>query len=169
MCSLICRSYCLLKFYCSLICIFVYLLSMFPFPFELLANFFWIFISTFEIFLSNFCQFLNGSQIRSHVLFSLSFLSSFIFIGKYRRKMNVTIQRKNIYFVFPYLCIISSNLSCIFVTVITSIVAPQVRRLLCSARPVAIQTSVNPSASDQDIQQVYILFHNEMTLVYFFT
>eukprot|EP00268_Persea_americana_P044215 TRINITY_DN4466_c0_g1_i1.p1 TRINITY_DN4466_c0_g1~~TRINITY_DN4466_c0_g1_i1.p1 ORF type:complete len:1760 (-),score=299.95 TRINITY_DN4466_c0_g1_i1:451-5376(-) len=29
----------------------------------------------------------------------------------------------------------------------------EVRRLLCSARPVAIQTSVNPSASDQDIQQ----------------
>ncbi|TQD83379.1 hypothetical protein C1H46_031089 [Malus baccata] len=30
----------------------------------------------------------------------------------------------------------------------------EVRRLLCSARPVAIQTSVNPSASDQDLQQV---------------
>ncbi|XWS56745.1 hypothetical protein CRYUN_Cryun09bG0111900 [Craigia yunnanensis] len=29
----------------------------------------------------------------------------------------------------------------------------EVRRLLCSARPVAIQTSVNPSASDQDLQQ----------------
>ncbi|XP_038980234.1 anaphase-promoting complex subunit 1 isoform X2 [Phoenix dactylifera] len=29
----------------------------------------------------------------------------------------------------------------------------EVRRLLCSARPVAIQTSVNPSASDQDVQQ----------------
>lgn len=29
----------------------------------------------------------------------------------------------------------------------------EVRRLLCSARPVAIQTSGNPSASDQDLQQ----------------
>ncbi|XP_072985105.1 anaphase-promoting complex subunit 1 isoform X1 [Typha latifolia] len=29
----------------------------------------------------------------------------------------------------------------------------EVRRLLCSARPVAIQMSVNPSASDQDLQQ----------------
>ncbi|XP_048325794.2 anaphase-promoting complex subunit 1 isoform X1 [Ziziphus jujuba] len=32
----------------------------------------------------------------------------------------------------------------------------EVRRLLCSARPVAIQTSVNPSASDQDIQQAQL-------------
>lgn len=30
----------------------------------------------------------------------------------------------------------------------------QVRRLLCSARPVAIQTPVNPTASDQEFQQV---------------
>ncbi|RVX03190.1 hypothetical protein CK203_016779 [Vitis vinifera] len=30
-----------------------------------------------------------------------------------------------------------------------------VRRLLCSARPVSIQTSVNPSASDQDVQQLF--------------
>ncbi|XP_075671418.1 anaphase-promoting complex subunit 1 isoform X2 [Castanea sativa] len=30
----------------------------------------------------------------------------------------------------------------------------EVRRLLCSTRPVAIQTAVNPSASDQDLQQV---------------
>lgn len=29
----------------------------------------------------------------------------------------------------------------------------EVRRLLCSARPVAIQTSTNPTASDQDLQQ----------------
>ncbi|XP_073113376.1 anaphase-promoting complex subunit 1 isoform X2 [Elaeis guineensis] len=29
----------------------------------------------------------------------------------------------------------------------------EVRRLLCSARPVPVQTSVNPSASDQDVQQ----------------
>lgn len=29
----------------------------------------------------------------------------------------------------------------------------EVRRLLCSTRPVAIQTSANPSASDQDLQQ----------------
>lgn len=33
----------------------------------------------------------------------------------------------------------------------------QVRRLLCSARPVAIQTSVSPSASDQDMQQVHFM------------
>ncbi|GMN41281.1 hypothetical protein TIFTF001_010497 [Ficus carica] len=32
----------------------------------------------------------------------------------------------------------------------------EVRRLLCSARPVAIQTSVNPSASDQDVQQAQL-------------
>ncbi|XP_010067541.2 anaphase-promoting complex subunit 1 isoform X5 [Eucalyptus grandis] len=32
----------------------------------------------------------------------------------------------------------------------------EVRRLLSSARPVAIQTSVNPSASDQDLQQVQL-------------
>ncbi|KAJ9175912.1 hypothetical protein P3X46_014412 [Hevea brasiliensis] len=32
----------------------------------------------------------------------------------------------------------------------------EVRRLLCSARPVAIQTSINPSASDQDIQQAQL-------------
>ncbi|KAG8651462.1 hypothetical protein MANES_07G131200v8 [Manihot esculenta] len=32
----------------------------------------------------------------------------------------------------------------------------EVRRLLCSARPVAIQTSVNPSTSDQDIQQAQL-------------
>ncbi|KAG6765462.1 hypothetical protein POTOM_029505 [Populus tomentosa] len=32
----------------------------------------------------------------------------------------------------------------------------EVRRLLCSTRPVAIQTSVNPSASDQDIQQAQL-------------
>uniref|UniRef100_A0A2N9GLI6 Uncharacterized protein n=1 Tax=Fagus sylvatica TaxID=28930 RepID=A0A2N9GLI6_FAGSY len=32
----------------------------------------------------------------------------------------------------------------------------EVRRLLCSARPVAIQTSVNPSASDQDLQQAQL-------------
>eukprot|EP00257_Ricinus_communis_P020956 XP_015580327.1 anaphase-promoting complex subunit 1 [Ricinus communis] len=32
----------------------------------------------------------------------------------------------------------------------------EVRRLLCSAKPVAIQTSVNPSASDQDIQQAQL-------------
>ncbi|XP_040934493.1 anaphase-promoting complex subunit 1 [Gossypium hirsutum] len=31
-----------------------------------------------------------------------------------------------------------------------------VRRLLCSARPVAIQTSANPSASDQDLQQAQL-------------
>ncbi|XP_047093985.1 anaphase-promoting complex subunit 1 isoform X1 [Lolium rigidum] len=29
----------------------------------------------------------------------------------------------------------------------------EVRRLLCSARPVAVQTSTNPTASDQDLQQ----------------
>ncbi|XP_038722804.1 anaphase-promoting complex subunit 1 [Tripterygium wilfordii] len=32
----------------------------------------------------------------------------------------------------------------------------EVRRLLCSARPVAIQTPVNPSASDQDLQQAQL-------------
>lgn len=32
----------------------------------------------------------------------------------------------------------------------------EARRLLCSARPVAIQTSVNPSASDQDLQQAQL-------------
>ncbi|XVF84048.1 hypothetical protein PTKIN_Ptkin16aG0543300 [Pterospermum kingtungense] len=32
----------------------------------------------------------------------------------------------------------------------------EVRRLLCSARPMAIQTSVNPSASDQDLQQAQL-------------
>ncbi|CAN1174838.1 Anaphase-promoting complex subunit 1 [Linum perenne] len=32
----------------------------------------------------------------------------------------------------------------------------EVRRALCSARPVAIQTSTNPSASDQDIQQTQL-------------
>ncbi|XP_022745935.1 anaphase-promoting complex subunit 1-like isoform X2 [Durio zibethinus] len=32
----------------------------------------------------------------------------------------------------------------------------EVRRLLCSARPVAIQTSVNPSASDQELQQAQL-------------
>ncbi|GLT54489.1 hypothetical protein SLA2020_276820 [Shorea laevis] len=32
----------------------------------------------------------------------------------------------------------------------------EVRRLLCSARPVAIQTSVNPSATDQDLQQAQL-------------
>ncbi|EXB88404.1 Anaphase-promoting complex subunit 1 [Morus notabilis] len=32
----------------------------------------------------------------------------------------------------------------------------EVRRLLCSARPVAIQTSINPSASDQDVQQAQL-------------
>ncbi|KAJ6768158.1 hypothetical protein OIU74_021929 [Salix koriyanagi] len=32
----------------------------------------------------------------------------------------------------------------------------EVRRLLCSTRPVAIQTSGNPSASDQDIQQAQL-------------
>ncbi|KAG5528496.1 hypothetical protein RHGRI_029251 [Rhododendron griersonianum] len=32
----------------------------------------------------------------------------------------------------------------------------EVRRLLCSARPVAIQTSVNPKASDQDLQQAQL-------------
>ncbi|KAA3482027.1 anaphase-promoting complex subunit 1 isoform X1 [Gossypium australe] len=32
----------------------------------------------------------------------------------------------------------------------------EVRRLLCSARPVAIQTSANPSASDQDLQQAQL-------------
>ncbi|OWM69945.1 hypothetical protein CDL15_Pgr025794 [Punica granatum] len=32
----------------------------------------------------------------------------------------------------------------------------EVRRLLCSARPVAIQTSVNPNASDQDLQQAQL-------------
>ncbi|RRT35945.1 hypothetical protein B296_00050212 [Ensete ventricosum] len=32
-----------------------------------------------------------------------------------------------------------------------------VRRLLCSARPVAIETPVNPSASDQDLQQVILI------------
>ncbi|KAJ9683860.1 hypothetical protein PVL29_016384 [Vitis rotundifolia] len=32
----------------------------------------------------------------------------------------------------------------------------EVRRLLCSARPVSIQTSVNPSASDQDVQQAQL-------------
>ncbi|KAL5540564.1 hypothetical protein UlMin_045257, partial [Ulmus minor] len=32
----------------------------------------------------------------------------------------------------------------------------EVRRLLCSTRPVAIQTSVNPSASDQDLQQAQL-------------
>ncbi|XP_042491370.1 anaphase-promoting complex subunit 1 isoform X2 [Macadamia integrifolia] len=32
----------------------------------------------------------------------------------------------------------------------------EVRRLLCSARPVAIQTSTNPSASDQDHQQAQL-------------
>ncbi|XP_057979662.1 anaphase-promoting complex subunit 1 isoform X2 [Malania oleifera] len=33
----------------------------------------------------------------------------------------------------------------------------EVRRLLCSAKPVAIQTSANPSASDQDLQQLWQL------------
>ncbi|KAL0003395.1 hypothetical protein SO802_017176 [Lithocarpus litseifolius] len=32
----------------------------------------------------------------------------------------------------------------------------EVRRLLCSTRPVAIQTAVNPSASDQDLQQAQL-------------
>ncbi|KDP44743.1 hypothetical protein JCGZ_01243 [Jatropha curcas] len=32
----------------------------------------------------------------------------------------------------------------------------EVRRIMCSARPVAIQTSVNPSTSDQDIQQAQL-------------
>ncbi|KAJ0045529.1 hypothetical protein Pint_06537 [Pistacia integerrima] len=32
----------------------------------------------------------------------------------------------------------------------------EVRRVLCSARPVVIQTSVNPSASDQDLQQAQL-------------
>ncbi|KAB2011077.1 hypothetical protein ES319_D10G290500v1 [Gossypium barbadense] len=32
----------------------------------------------------------------------------------------------------------------------------EVRRLLCSARPVAIQTSANPSASDRDLQQAQL-------------
>ncbi|CAI0443752.1 unnamed protein product [Linum tenue] len=32
----------------------------------------------------------------------------------------------------------------------------EVRRVLCSARPVAVQTSVNPSATDQDIQQTQL-------------
>ncbi|KAH1073358.1 hypothetical protein J1N35_025686 [Gossypium stocksii] len=32
----------------------------------------------------------------------------------------------------------------------------EVRHLLCSARPVAIQTSANPSASDQDLQQAQL-------------
>ncbi|XP_059654080.1 anaphase-promoting complex subunit 1 isoform X2 [Cornus florida] len=32
----------------------------------------------------------------------------------------------------------------------------EVRRLLCSARPVAVQTSVNPTASDQDLQQAQL-------------
>ncbi|XAR71918.1 hypothetical protein NMG60_11018372 [Bertholletia excelsa] len=32
----------------------------------------------------------------------------------------------------------------------------EVRRLLCSARPVAIQTSANPTASDQDLQQAQL-------------
>ncbi|KAK4776978.1 hypothetical protein SAY86_005666 [Trapa natans] len=32
----------------------------------------------------------------------------------------------------------------------------EVRRLLCSARPVSIQTSANPSASDQDLQQAQL-------------
>ncbi|OMO50083.1 Anaphase-promoting complex subunit 1 [Corchorus capsularis] len=31
----------------------------------------------------------------------------------------------------------------------------EVRRLLCSAKPVAIQTSINPGASDQDLQQAF--------------
>ncbi|MCD7447533.1 Anaphase-promoting complex subunit 1 [Datura stramonium] len=31
-----------------------------------------------------------------------------------------------------------------------------VRRLLCSARPVVIQTPVNPTASDQDLQQAQL-------------
>lgn len=42
----------------------------------------------------------------------------------------------------------------------------QVRRLLCSARPVAIQTSVNPSASEQDVQQVWHIFYRGQTLDY---
>ncbi|KAG5528374.1 hypothetical protein RHGRI_029146 [Rhododendron griersonianum] len=33
-----------------------------------------------------------------------------------------------------------------------------VRRLLCSARPVTIQTSVNPTASDQDLQQAQLSY-----------
>ncbi|PHU14366.1 hypothetical protein BC332_15571 [Capsicum chinense] len=33
---------------------------------------------------------------------------------------------------------------------------PVVRRLLCSARPVVIQTPVNPTASDQDLQQAQL-------------
>ncbi|XP_021862745.2 anaphase-promoting complex subunit 1 isoform X2 [Spinacia oleracea] len=32
----------------------------------------------------------------------------------------------------------------------------EVRRLLCSARPVAIQTSINPTASDQELQQAQL-------------
>ncbi|CAH9139623.1 unnamed protein product [Cuscuta epithymum] len=32
----------------------------------------------------------------------------------------------------------------------------EVRRLLCSARPVAVQTPVNPTASDQDLQQAQL-------------
>ncbi|KAI8534760.1 hypothetical protein RHMOL_Rhmol10G0121700 [Rhododendron molle] len=37
-----------------------------------------------------------------------------------------------------------------------SILHEEVRRLLCSARPVAFQTSVNPTASDQDLQQAQL-------------
>ncbi|KAL0359162.1 UNVERIFIED_CONTAM: Anaphase-promoting complex subunit [Sesamum angustifolium] len=42
----------------------------------------------------------------------------------------------------------------------------EVRRLLCSARPVAIQTPVNPTASDQDFQQfsISITFSNLILL-----
>uniref|UniRef100_A0A803M3V4 Anaphase-promoting complex subunit 1 n=1 Tax=Chenopodium quinoa TaxID=63459 RepID=A0A803M3V4_CHEQI len=39
----------------------------------------------------------------------------------------------------------------------------EVRRLLCSARPVAIQTSINPTASDQELQQAQLWQFSQRT------
>jgi hypothetical protein len=40
----------------------------------------------------------------------------------------------------------------------------QVRHLLCSARPVAIQTPTNPSVSDQDLQQVHLFLDSLLVI-----
>lgn len=164
MCSLIYRSYCLLKFYCSLICIFVYLLSMFFSPLELLANFFWRFISSFLNFFYIQISASLSMVVRLDPMYLFPFFFKLIYLYRKIEKKDECNHPKEKYFfshffvLFPLIWVAYSLRF-----------APQVRRLLCSARPVAIQTSVNPSASDQDIQQVYILFHNEMTLMYFFT
>lgn len=44
----------------------------------------------------------------------------------------------------------------------------KVRRLLCSSRPVAIQMSINPSASDQEVQQVCTMACNNSDFFLFF-